>query len=116
MSLHGSSTWIRRDVLGPGDCGINSAPTRQAAFIAAPSMTMPAVTYFQSAIAWTDQEVLPFARLEIQGAAQRYDQLPDGRVMPGEGAAGGCLFKRDGRRRRFAAQHVAALAGLKVDD
>jgi len=49
MSLHGSSTWIRRDVLGPGDCGIKSAPTRQAAFIKAPSMTMPAVTYFQSA-------------------------------------------------------------------
>ena len=33
-----------RDVLGPGDCGIKSAPTRQAAFITAPSMTMPAVT------------------------------------------------------------------------
>jgi hypothetical protein len=49
MSLHGSSTWIRRGVLGPGDCGIKSAPTRQAAFITAPSMTMPAVTYFQSA-------------------------------------------------------------------
>jgi hypothetical protein len=49
MSLHGSSIWIRRDVLGPGDCGIKSAPTRQAAFITAPSMTMPAVTYFQSA-------------------------------------------------------------------
>src|SRR5580704_12960551 len=66
-------------------------------------------------VARTDEEVLPLARLEVERPTQRYDQLPDGRVMPGEGAARGRLLKRN-RRRHFAAQHVAARAGLKVND
>src|SRR5271165_1562131 len=36
--------------------------------------------------------------------------------MPGEGAARSRFLKGDGRCRHSVAQHVAALAGLKVDD
>src|SRR5277367_2386151 len=67
-------------------------------------------------IARMDEEVLPLARLEIERPTQRYDQLPDGCVVPGKGAARGRLLKRDRRRRHFAAQHVAARAGLKIND
>ena len=70
----------------------------------------------QEDVAWADNEVLAFARLEIKRSAQRYDQLPDGRVMPGEGAARGRLLKGDRGRRHFAAQQVAVLAGFKVDE
>jgi hypothetical protein len=70
----------------------------------------------QEDVAWADKEVLAFARLEIKRSAQRYDQLPDGRVMPGEGAARGRLLKGDRGRRHFAAQQVAVLAGFKVDE
>jgi len=54
--------------------------------------------------------------VEIQRAAQRYDQLPDGRVVPGEGPAGGRLLEGYRRRRHSTAQQVAALTGLKVND
>src|SRR3984885_3152068 len=67
-------------------------------------------------VARTDEEVLTLARLEVERPTERYDQLPDGRIMPGEGAARGRLLKRDGRRRHFAAQHVAPGAGFKVND
>jgi hypothetical protein len=67
-------------------------------------------------VARTDEEVLPLARLEIERPTQGYDQLPDRRVVPGEGAARSGLLKGDRRRRHFAAQHVAALSGLKLND
>src|SRR5580704_15113769 len=67
-------------------------------------------------VARTDEEVLPLARLEIERPTQGYDQLPDGRVVPGEGAARSRLLKGDRRRRHFAAQHVAALSGPKLND
>jgi hypothetical protein len=67
-------------------------------------------------VARTDEEVLTLARLEVERPTKRYDQLPDGRIMPGEGAARGRLLKGDGRRRHFAAQHVTPRAGLKVND
>jgi len=67
-------------------------------------------------VARTDKEVLAFARLEIQRSTQRNDQLPDGRGTPGEGTAGGRLLKGGGHRRYCAAQDVAALGGLEVDE
>src|SRR3984885_11311386 len=50
-----------------------------------PAMSAAGRVLGEQDLARTDEEVLTLARLKIQRAAQRYDQLPDGRVMPGEG-------------------------------
>jgi hypothetical protein len=66
-------------------------------------------------VARMDEEVLAFAGLEIKRSTQRDDKLPDGRGVPGEGAAGSRFLKRDGRRRHSAAQRVPPLA-VNIDD
>jgi len=61
------------------------------------------------------REVLAAARLEIQGPAQRDDQLPDRRGMPGEGAAGRGFLERRMGGVELAAEKVAVGAGFELD-
>jgi hypothetical protein len=49
MAVCGSSTWIRQDRSSPGRIEESVSVYRQDAFITAPSMTTPAVTYFHRA-------------------------------------------------------------------
>src|SRR5271167_2033430 len=67
-------------------------------------------------VAGSNQEVLPFARLEIERSTQRDNELPNGRRMPRERAAGSRLLKGDRRCRRSAAHDIASGARFQVDD
>jgi hypothetical protein len=49
MEIIGSSAWIHQDRSGPGRFEVLLNGRYHTAFITAPSMTTPKVTYFQSA-------------------------------------------------------------------
>src|SRR4051812_13644095 len=66
-------------------------------------------------VAGADGEVLALAGLEIERAAQRDDELPGWRVVPGKGAAGPRLLKRDAGGLDLAAEQVAATARRQPD-
>src|ERR1700761_3451112 len=67
-------------------------------------------------ISGVEKEMLTAASLEIQRAAQRDNQLPNRRSMPGEGAPRCRFLERDGGDGEFVAQPVAALAWFEFDD
>jgi hypothetical protein len=66
-------------------------------------------------IAGVKQEMLAPARLEIQRATQRNDQLPNWRSVPGEGAARCRFLEGDGGHGEFVAQPIAARTRCELD-
>ncbi|HTB38657.1 MAG TPA: hypothetical protein VK777_16295 [Reyranella sp.] len=69
----------------------------------------------QQDVARFQHEVLAAACLEIQGAAQRDDQLPDRRGVPGERAAGRGFLERRMGGVELAAEKVAVGTRRKLD-
>jgi hypothetical protein len=70
----------------------------------------------QQDVAGVQQEVLAVAGLEIERPGERDHQLADRRGVPGERATRGRLLEGDGDDVDLAAQPIAALARLELDE
>jgi hypothetical protein len=65
-------------------------------------------------VTWMKNKVVPGTRLEVQCAAQRDDELPDGRGVPIKNPGRG-LLKRGGCHRKLSGQEIAARTGFEFE-
>src|SRR5216684_2680500 len=105
--------WVEGD--GGGGCEDHVGPAPRLIVDERPAMTGPRRILGKQDVTGMRPEVPALARLEIQRAAQRDDELARRCGVPGERAARFRLLKGDAGRCQLAGQQVAALARIESD-